>query len=274
MVGAEPLLGGMSSAVFRCRLQEGAPVVVRHITDRGWIEREPHLIRNEASALMLLASSRLRTPRLVATDADDLLIMSNVPGRVVVESRDLRSLVDEMASIAAEIAAVDLTVGHQLAAWRPWVPLELAPPPGGDRRLWLDAFDAWETGRLPPIDEPVLLHRDFHPLNLLQDDDGTLAVVDWVNACVGHPHAELGHCRWNLSVLVGQRAADAFLASYLSLRSTPTPYDRSWDLATVLGLLPGPFGTSAWHSVGRSDLTDATVISATEQFLADTLRHL
>ncbi len=95
-------------------------------------------------------------------------------------------------------------------------------------------------------------------------------LVDWVNACVGHPHAELGHCRWNLSVLVDTAAADHFLTRYLD-QNNSEPYRRWWDLATAVGLLPGPIGTSAWNDVGRVDLTPEVAANATEAFIRSAL---
>lgn len=97
----------------------------------------------------------------------------------------------------------------------------------------------------------------------------TAAVVDWVNACVGHPHAELGHCRWNLAVTVGVDAADRFLGSYLELTDDRGygAYDRWWDLDSLLDKVPGPLDVSAWHAVGRSDLTEERVAQATDTFL-------
>jgi aminoglycoside phosphotransferase (APT) family kinase protein len=36
-----------------------------------------------------------------------------------------------------------------------------------------------------------ILHLDWQPLNLIQADDGNLSVVDWADADVGDPHADL-----------------------------------------------------------------------------------
>ena len=119
----------------------------------------------------------------------------------------------------------------------------------------------------------VLLHRDLHPLNVLWTNDRVTGVVDWVNACVGHPHADLGHCRWNLSVLVDAAAADALLSRYLSVHPGQV-YNRWWDLAAAMSFLPGPIGTSGWLAVGRSDLTQSGVVESTELFVKDALENL
>jgi aminoglycoside phosphotransferase (APT) family kinase protein len=50
---------------------------------------------------------------------------------------------------------------------------------------WLDAHRPAET------DAPCLLHLDFHPVNLIQRNDGECALIDWSEADVGDRHADL-----------------------------------------------------------------------------------
>ena len=39
---------------------------------------------------------------------------------------------------------------------------------------------------------PSMLHNDFHPLNVLVDDDGAMTVIDWTDAATGDRHYDLG----------------------------------------------------------------------------------
>ena len=277
LVGATPLVGGMSSEVHRCWFSDGSTLVVRHISNAGWLAREPDLIRHEAAALDLLAETDVPAPRHVASDpAAGLLLMTLLPGTVISDAAPVRDRAGALGEAAASVAAVPLPPGHGLDAWRPWAPADPTPPPWGDLALWRQAIRAY--ARIAPSadetpDVVALLHRDLHPLNVLWDDGTVVGIVDWVNACVGHPHAELGHCRWNLAVLDGIDAADAFLAAYLA-RTDFGPYDPRWDLAAVVSLLPGPIGTSGWQAVGRDDLTTDVVTDRTEAILADSLARI
>lgn len=266
VVRSVALIGGMSSAVHRCWLSDGSSVVLRHITDLDWLAREPYLITSERIALDLLADSGVPVPRHLASDpSKGLLVMSHLPGVMVSSREALNNRLEVMADVASRIASFSVPHDVDLPIWRPWVPDRLLPPEGGDATLWQAVFDAY-SDRTPPGSEiTALLHRDFHPLNLLWDGPEVSGVVDWVNACVGHPHAELSHCRWNLAVLVGADAADTFSRRYLA--SSGGTYDPWWDLATALGLLPGPIGASGWRAVGRTDLTDAVVMRQTEAFV-------
>ena len=192
--------------------------------------------------------------------------MSDVPGVMLAGRDNVRTAAVALARTAARIAAVPLPADHGLAAWRSWAPDHLQPPAWGEPALWREGIRRYRSQDPPQFKTKRLLHHDFHPLNVLWDRTGVSGVVDWVNTCVGHPHAELGHCRWNLVTLADRSAADAFLTEYLAHTAGHT-YDPWWDVAAVMGLLPGPIATSGWQAVGRLDLTPTQVIAATESFL-------
>ncbi len=278
VVAHDHLVGGISSTVLRCRFADRAdPLVLRVIDDRALLAREPDIIDREAEALGILARSTLVTPALIAShDAPDVgrLLMTWLEGRIVIDREDLDQRVPAVAALAAEIAATPLPAGHRLSPWRSWARANPEPPSWGDAGLWRHAIAFHRAGEPPSLTDGavVLLHRDLHPLNILWSDGP--AVVDWVNACVGHPHAELGHCRWNLAVTAGPVAADRFLDHYMELTDDRAygPYSRWWDVDSLLDKLPGPGATSAWRAVGRADLTTDRVAAATDAFLRRVLR--
>jgi aminoglycoside phosphotransferase (APT) family kinase protein len=50
----------------------------------------------------------------------------------------------------------------------------------------------WLEVHAPPAPAmPSVLHLDYHPLNLIERDDGTLVVLDWTYADLGDPHADV-----------------------------------------------------------------------------------
>lgn len=267
------LLGGMSSDVRRVDLANGRSIVVRHITDRDWLDREPYLIPSEAAALELMTDSPVAVPAHLASDADrGLLAMSFEPGDVTADPATIAARVTDMAAAAVAIARVALPDDHAFVDWRPWVPAEPSAPPHGDQPLWDEAVAAWRGRPAPQCATPVLLHRDLHPLNLLWDNDAaTPTVIDWVNACVGHPHAEWGHMRANLAMSVGHVAADEFRAEGERLAPEFGPYDRWWDLVDLLGLLPGPIGLDGYRAVGRRDLTEVQIVRSLEALIREAL---
>jgi len=274
IIEVEPLLGGLSSSVHRCLGQDRTYVVVRHITDQQWLEREPGLIHSEATTLELLSGSAVPAPKLLGSDpAGGRLLMSYLDGEVRSDIAHIGAHSDTIADMAVSIAAVELPSNHDLKQWASWVPVDAEPPSWGDHALWTEAIEVFETRR--PLAEPAgLLHRDLHPLNLLWDNDTIVGVVDWVNACIGHRYAELGHCRWNLTVLGAKTAADAFLGRYLQSGPGYDPYDPWWDIVPVLSFINWPPDTAAWTALGRRDITPAKVTSITETFLRSALEAL
>lgn len=271
VVDAAPLVGGMSSVVSLLELSSGARVVLRHVDDADWLDREPGLLAREARALELLETDGLRTPRLIALGADHgLLLMTWMPGRMVVDAAGLVDRLASIAQVAASVSAVALPPDHGLPPWTSWVADDPSPPSWGDRALWSQAIERHRAGPSTAAEpSPVLLHRDLHPLNMLWDG-GEVSVVDWVNACVGPRDAELAHLRWNLAVLAGIEAAEAMTRHYLDAVGVDE-YDTWWDLATVLSFLPGPIGRSGWESVGLR-LTDEHVVRATQDLITAAMR--
>ena len=46
--------------------------------------------------------------------------------------------------------------------------------------------------RPAPPEKPCIVHLDFHPKNIIIDDDWNLSLVDWSEATLGDPHADFG----------------------------------------------------------------------------------
>jgi aminoglycoside phosphotransferase (APT) family kinase protein len=61
---------------------------------------------------------------------------------------------------------------------------------GGDRPIFALAC-RWLEETMPPPVEPVLLHGDFRMGNIMVDDDGLAAVLDWELAHLGDRHQDL-----------------------------------------------------------------------------------
>jgi Ser/Thr protein kinase RdoA (MazF antagonist) len=233
------LAGASSSAVHRVWLVDGRSVVLRRYVWRRVTEEEPEAPRREADALRFAARHGLPVPEVLAADPDGAgggdgvpaIVTTFVAGRAVAVP-DLRRL----AELAASIHAVDAS--HFPHAYFPWYRATMtAPPPGArDARLWRAAVDAWHART--PDHGPGLVHRDFHPGNVLWGRSA-VHVVDWANACSGPWGCDVAHCRDNLIRLGGDGAADAFLHHYLAI--TGHAYDPYWEIASVLEHEPDSF---------------------------------
>ena len=96
-----------------------------------------------------------------------------------------------------------------------------------DPTAWARAVRQTETAR--PTAEAVVIHRDFHPGNLLWLDGRLSGVVDWVDACLGPAAFDRAHLRVNLAVLHGSDAEDRVREG-----------DPAWDIEAAFGLLDWP----------------------------------
>jgi aminoglycoside phosphotransferase (APT) family kinase protein len=87
---------------------------------------------------------------------------------------------------------------------------------------------------LPPRNKATLLHGDFWPGNILWQVGRVAAVIDWEDAEVGDPLADLGNSRLEILWAFGPEAMELFTGYYQAL----TPFDITnlpyWDLCAAL----------------------------------------
>jgi aminoglycoside phosphotransferase (APT) family kinase protein len=250
--------GGMSSAVHALDLADGRALVLRRFVRPEWLAEEPDVPRREAAALELLRERPLPTPRLVASDptgadaGDPAVLMTRLPGAVVWAPEELDGF---LRGLAALLPAVHATpIGPALPGYAPYALESHGPPP------WTSRPEIWERGFAvfddpPPSDERRFIHRDFHPGNVLWTAGAVTGVVDWANASVGDPRADVGHCRVNLAGVLGLAAADRFLEL-----CEIGEYDPYWDIVAALG--------------GFDDATFARWTPVEEEFLARAVERL
>lgn len=278
---ASELHGGLTSRVWLCGLADGSAVVAKRLAE---LLDANALLAGEVAALSALSSgafARNDVPQLLGYDETErLIVMTGMPGERVVTANEVRQRVRAMAEWLVALHAI--SPPPALQSWRRWGP-EVARRPSITERpeIWDRFTQAWDRIDHPPweaLRHQRLLHRDLHPLNVLWQDETIAAVVDWANACIGHPHADLAHLRWNLAVLVDQSAADQLVHSYRDLGGLPDSYDPRWDLQEVnsLGGVGADLevGNQAWLDAGRHDLDHAAVLRATENFVETALLQL
>jgi aminoglycoside phosphotransferase (APT) family kinase protein len=234
VVSATALDGGMSSAVHALALDDGRALVLRRYVREEWLAEEPDVPRREAIALEALpANPALAAPRLVAADpegaqaGDPAVLMTRLPGAITWHPHDLDGFLRGLAALLPAIHATPPVSG--IPAYVNWPPETDRPPAWTTRpEVWERAFAVFDAPL--PVAEPVFLHRDFHPGNVLWEGDAVSGVIDWPNASVGHPHADIGYCRNNLAAALGLDVADRFLAC-----CDAPGYSHYWDVVAALG---------------------------------------
>ncbi|GAB4524193.1 MAG: phosphotransferase family protein [Anaerolineae bacterium] len=129
----------------------------------------------------------------------------------------------------------------------------------------LEAAWPWKT-----VNKDCLLHGDFWPGNWLWDKHQLIAIIDWEDAKLGDPLADLAISRLEILWAFGQSAMETFTRIYLrnqpSLNLELLPY---WDLFSALRPMnqldawaPG------WAAFGRNDVTVDTMRQAHSWFIS------
>ncbi len=213
----ERLHGGLTAQMDRLAFHSGH----RDLVLRRWRTTDewgPGLVRRESAALLALADQELPTPRLVAADPDGesagtpSLLMTALPGAWCVYPRNSAEFVRQLACMMARIHNVPTPHlapsdphGYEPSADRGWI---------GDAALTRILEEAADNA---VNDEPaVLIHGDYHPLNILWAGNEISGVVDWTYTGSGSRATDVGHCRLALAVLFSPAAAEQFLRWYES----------------------------------------------------------
>src|SRR4051812_6280330 len=251
--------------VVRAHTTKGTqPFVLRIHTNDEWLAREPDLASREAAVLELLGPTAVPAPGFVAVDPDGAaagrpcVLMERLSGRPKLTIDDEAAYVRELAGLMHAVHAVPAPELRPFARYNPFVGLPM-PSWCTDRELWERALDA--VARRAAVwsqsGDDHLVHRDFHPLNVLFDTGPTPAVtgvVDWIEARRGPVESDVAHCRMNLATIFGIGMADAFLDAC----ALEAPYDPVWDLVSATDFFDAhdnSFSARAFRSAG-GDVTD------------------
>jgi aminoglycoside phosphotransferase (APT) family kinase protein len=217
VVTIERLVGGITADVDRIvvRGRDGRdrPVVLRR-----WTNLEPWtdgLVDREGLALRALAGQGVGAPEFLGSDpTGDLagvrcVLMTEVPGRVVLAPADLGQWLDRLAVTQARIHEVSpspapRSVGRfDLGADFSWI------SDAGLRRA-AAATASEDVGG----GQAVFAHGDYQHFNILWTGEDLSGVVDWTEAGTGARGTDVGHCRLNLAVLFSAEAAETYLDRY------------------------------------------------------------
>ena len=210
---------------------------VAQLDSRPLVER----VEREASVLRALRQHGYALgPELIAAHASGIetggtpaLLMTRLPGRLVLSPKEPTLWLRQMARELARIHALQIDA----PPYEPWFgPADLGPKPWAkEQAAWAEA--ARIVGAGLPSQPAAFLHRDYQHFNLLWTGQRLTGVVDWAEASAGPPSVDVAHCRWNLAVLFSVGMAEAFRLMYEAESGNAT--DPRFDLATLVGYGPG-----------------------------------
>jgi len=214
-------------------------LIRRHgVRDR---QRNPLIATTEFRLLQLLHQTAVAAPTPYYLDQAGeffnapCLVMDYVEGATEFAPENLTEFVEQMATQLAQIHRVDI-VRYDLSF------LASSDKGFGERPTHLDGSlqeaqirDQLEARwPLTQINPSVLLHGDFWPGNLLWRDGRLAVVIDWEDAAVGDPLADVGNCRLELLWALGVEAMTHFTEHYQRITTLDWANLPYWDLCAAL----------------------------------------
>ena len=249
LVGAARLAGGVSAQIYTIEYIDSSGarqrVVVRQHGPRD-LARNPDIARDEFRLLAALYERGIAVPAPILFDdsmeilSTPYLVVKFIDGETTPTEVPLDALIDQIAGQLAAIHRVDwqesglATLPDQNDTYLKRVlnrPSELANDMGEDV-----AREAMEhRGMLAQLNPPVLLHGDFWPGNLLWREGNIVGIIDWEDAAIGDPLADLANCRMELLFAYGVVAMDAFTRRYVEIAPIDLDGMPYWDLFAATG---------------------------------------
>jgi aminoglycoside phosphotransferase (APT) family kinase protein len=279
VVGWRRLTGGIASSVHRLtveyagRRRRETLVLRRWVPDRDHEQYATGAVASEAAVLTALERSDLPTPRLIGSTTDaahagPAVLMTRVPGRVHLMPRDRERWLQQMAHTLPRIHALDIAA----RPFESWLDLgRLSPPPDASRPdLWRAAIALVAEDRRPT--HTCFIHRDYQHFNLLWSREQLTGVIDWVQASIGPPDIDVGHCRLNLTLLFSADVADRFREMYEA--EAGRKLDPWWDVHSLLSYGPDWRRFLPIQIDGRAPLDVDGMTRRMEDVLERTLRRL
>ena len=243
-----PLTGGISAQVTALEIQRLDGQRVKMIVRRHGpadLKRNPQVAADEFRLLNILHSAGLAVPTPYQLDQSGeifptpYLVVAYVEGQTEFAPPDLADFIRQMAAQLTSIHALDgaqaslsfLPRAEQVYA------AKLSTRPArlddslGEGRIRAVLEPVWPPAQRNPS---VLLHGDYWPGNLLWRDGRLVAILDWEDAQVGDPLADLAVTRLEMLWAFGAEPMQRFTEAYFSLTPVDVSHLPYWDLCAAL----------------------------------------
>ena len=272
------LKGGVSAQVTAFEIERadgGAERLVVRRHGAADLRGNPQLATDEFRLLELLESAGVAvpTPRYLDPIGElfsiPCLVVDYVDGEPGRAPADEAEFVAQFATALAEIHRVDCSAADvSYLPERAEIPAAARRPgESADERRIRELLES--ALPLPRRNRSALLHGDFWPGNTLWKDGRLVAVIDWEDAAIGDPLADVANARLELLWALGIEAMHEFTGRYASTVSgvdvEDLPYWDLWADRRLAGRTP------EW---GLDAVTEKAMRAGHEAFVAQALEEL
>ena len=279
LLSFRPLEGGSSTAMslleVSCADGNRSRLVFRQCGPVN-LEANPDSAETEFLLLNRLHACGLPVPRALLRGGSDTLfaipwlLTDHCPGEPEWAPHDAMESARSMADFLVRLHALEPGDGFAFVP-RQAIPdcpaATAASDPGLPRPDVLAA-------RWPPrrANRARLLHGDFWAGNVLWQEDGISAVVDWEDAMIGDPLADLAVARSNLVWSHGPGPCRAFTSRYARSADCDLSQLWLWDLHAAWSMAPHAADyASGWQELGRPDITERTILEGLRQLVDEAM---
>jgi aminoglycoside phosphotransferase (APT) family kinase protein len=226
LVGLQTLTGGVSANVLGLEIATAAGgtrrVVFRQHRTGTFKQHGQTATAREYGVLAALHGAGLAVPEPYSYEDSEAvtaryLIIEWVGGSTELHPDDVPAALDQMARFLVGLHSLDPSA----------LPLPVLEPIEDPLVAVIPYLRATEAGHRasavlgtvalePGVDRCVLLHGDYWPGNVIWQDGRLVAVIDWEDARLGDPLADLATARVELLCRYGDEAMEQFTTLYLA----------------------------------------------------------
>ena len=261
------LKGGISAQITVLEIEQADGQTKKMIVRQHGkvdLKHNPQIAADEFKLLHLLHSVGLATPMPYHLDqsgeifSNPYIVIEYIEGKTEFAPSNVS---DHLLQFATHLSRIHQIDGSKLdVSFLPKVEKRYAEtlrerPANVDEALDEGRIrDALEAGwPFPQRNTPALLHGDFWPGNVLWKDAQLVAIIDWEDAALGDPLADVANSRLEILWAFGVEAMQRFTQQYRFMATidfTQLPY---WDLCAALRSVAQ---IAQW---GLDDITEKTM---------------
>lgn len=248
LLRAWELKGGVSAQVTALEILRANGVTQKLVVRRHGeadLRHNPNIAADEFKLLRVLHTAGLAVPAPIYLDASNdifatpVLVIEFIEGQPEFAPATVADVVGQLATHLANIHT--LNGANPDLAFLPQQESSVAQKLK-ERPAQLD--DSLDEGRIRDALEAVwplsqqnksaLLHGDFWPGNALWKDSQLAAIIDWEDASLGDPLADVGNSRLEILWAFGADAMQQFTEHYKSMTHINFTQLPWWDLCAAL----------------------------------------